>query len=182
MRSFVGTALRAATYPEHHPTYQPPRFVGTALRAATYPAKTVVNRLSRFVGTALRAATYLPYAYCEHTAGFVGTALRAATYPTLHHSQDGYCFVGTAPRAATYRTTLFASTLTSFASMAFRERLTKHKYGLSHSYASQTPHFEQILISQGSQSHGRTCFAGIVFRAIAISGNCFTDAGISRHA
>lgn len=64
----------------------------------------------------------------------------------------------------------------------FERLLTKHKYGLSHSYASQTPHFEQILISQGSQSHGRTCFAGIVFRAIAISGNCFTDAGISRHA
>ena len=57
----------------------------------------------------------------------------------------------------------------------FERLLTKHKYGLSHSYASQTPHFEQILLSQGSQSHGRTCFAGIVFRAIALQARELAD-------
>ena len=59
-------------------------FVGTALRAATYPSQQNIPIIAGFVGTALRAATYPDDMHSIAAIGFVGTALRAATYQPSH--------------------------------------------------------------------------------------------------
>lgn len=119
-RRFVGTALRAATYPDPNVKDALYCFVGTALRVVTCPFRTARFSPASFAGTALRVATHpLPASLIENLS-FAGTALRAVTCLESPSSAPYVSFAGTALRVVTHLLLLLMTLILCFAGTAHR--------------------------------------------------------------